>query len=228
MAEIGPVSHMISRRFPLHQYMLDVFLEAVGRGEVKESNIKTVTTKDIYQLRMEDLLTPPKIDAKFPLVNFQELVYPRISNPVLEAKQKDVLFSVIHGIYRNRSRLFHQNRTDDDLCPNQACRREGLVQDVEHIFCSCYKVRSAWQILELVTELGPPLAISDTDIVMAMFPTFRFENECVFILGVYMELVDREVVSKQKELVVNCLLGVLKVKISNIRSRAVPQIQLAV
>ena len=182
---------------------------------------------------MGGLLTSLKIEAKFPSVNFQELVYPRISNPVLEAKQKDVLFSVIHGIYRNRSRLFHQNRTDDDLCPNQACRREGLVQDVEHIFCSCYKVRSAWQwtrskILELVTELGPPLAISDTDIVMAMFPTCRFEMECVFILGVYMELVDREVVSRQKELLVSCLLGVLKVKVSSIRSRAVPQIQLAV
>ena len=25
----------------------------------------------------------------------------------------------------------------------QACRRENLIQDLEHLFCSCYKVRAA-------------------------------------------------------------------------------------
>ena len=83
LAEIGPVSHMMSKSFPLHQYMLDTFLESVSRGEVKETSIKIVTTKAIYESRMEDLLTPPKVEAKFPLVNFQELVYPRIMSPVL-------------------------------------------------------------------------------------------------------------------------------------------------
>ena len=115
--------HTMSASFPLHQYMLDTFLETVGRDEVKETNIKTVTTKEIYASRMDDMLMPPKVEVKFPLVNFRELVYPRIRNPVLEAKQKDLLFSIVHGIYRNRERLHQQNRTDDALCPNQACRR---------------------------------------------------------------------------------------------------------
>ena len=108
----------MSARFPLHQYMLDTFLEAVGRDEIKETNIKTVTTKEIYAARMEDMLTPPKVEAKFPLVNFQELVYPRILNPVLEVKQKDLLFSLTHGIYCNRERLQQQNITEDAFCPN--------------------------------------------------------------------------------------------------------------
>ena len=120
---------------------------------------------------MDDMLMPPKVEVKFPLVNFRELVYPRIVNPVLEAKQKDLLFSIVHGIYRNRERLHQQNRTDDALCPNQACRREGLIQDIEHIFCSCYKVRSAWQwtrrkILELVSNLGPPVSSSIVSVPM--------------------------------------------------------------
>ena len=85
----------------------------------------------------------PKVEDKFPIVNFQELVYPRIENAGLEVKQKDLLFSIVHGIYRNRVRLYEQKRTDDALCPNQACRREELRQDIEHIFCSCYNVRSA-------------------------------------------------------------------------------------
>ena len=115
--------------------------------------------------RMDDMLTPPKVELKFPLVNFQELVYPRIKHAVLEVKQRDLLFSLVHNIYPNRQRLFQQRRTDDPLCQNPACKRESLVQDLEHIFCSCYKVRSAWQwtrnkMLELVTELGPPLEVS--------------------------------------------------------------------
>jgi hypothetical protein len=106
LADLGPVSHMMSRNFPLHQHMLDTFLEAVGRGEITRSNLKAVTTKAIYKSRMDDLLIPPKVELKYPLTNFQEIVYPRLKNPVLEVKQKDVLFSIIHGIYRNRAKIF--------------------------------------------------------------------------------------------------------------------------
>ena len=225
------MSHTMSKNFPLHQYMLDLFLEAVSRGEIKKTNVKTVTTKEIYLTRMEDILTPPKVEAKFPLVNFQELVYPRIGNAVLENKQKDLMFSIVHGLYRNRVRLHQQNRTDDSFCQNQACRREELVQDIEHIFCSCYNVRSAWQwtrrkILELVSDLGPPNVISNIEIIMAQFPTCRYEAECMFLLGNFVQLVDSEVMSQQKELLVDTLVGVLKSRIVHVRSRAIPQVQI--
>ena len=62
----------MTRSFPLNQYMLDTFLEAVGRGEVRRNNIpvatpvqksilKNVTTKAIYTSRMTDMLVPPKV-----------------------------------------------------------------------------------------------------------------------------------------------------------------------
>ena len=70
LSVIGPVSRMMSSKFPIHQYMLDTFLEAIGRGEINGNNMKVVTTKEIYMARMEDLLTPPKAELKFPLVNF--------------------------------------------------------------------------------------------------------------------------------------------------------------
>ena len=71
----------MARNFPLHEHMLDTFLEVVGRGEVKKSNVKNVTTKSIYT---SIILLPPKVELKYPKVNFQELVYPRLRNPVLE------------------------------------------------------------------------------------------------------------------------------------------------
>ena len=63
--------------------------------------MKIVTKKGIYSSRMCDLLLPPKVELKYPTVNFHEQVYLRLGNPVLEVKQKDLLFSLIHEIYRN-------------------------------------------------------------------------------------------------------------------------------
>ena len=36
LADMGPVSHTMTRVFPLHQHMLDTFIEAVGRREVTD------------------------------------------------------------------------------------------------------------------------------------------------------------------------------------------------
>ena len=113
------------------------------RGDLEDSNNKDITTKAIYTTRIIDLLVPLKVEVKFPQVYFQKLVYPRLKSKVLKVKQKDVLFSITHGIYRNRARLFLQNRTVDNICPNPACKRENLVQDIPHLFCTFYKVKAA-------------------------------------------------------------------------------------
>ena len=217
LADIGPVSHTMSGDFPLHRYMLDTFFEAVGRGEVKNNNLKGVTTRAVYKSRMSSILTPPKVELKYPLTNFQETVYPRLKNPVLEAKQRDILFSLIHGIYLNRERLHQQGRADDPHCQNKACRRENLVHDLEHIFCTCYKVRAAWnwtkrKVLDFLTDQGRPPDISNSDILLAKFSKGRQEDECTLLLGTYVELVNREVSLKQKELLVNTGIGTLKIK----------------
>jgi hypothetical protein len=196
---------------------------------VKKNGIKTVTTKAIYTSRMKDLLVPPKAELKFPQVNFKVLVYPRLQNKLLEVKQRDLLFSLTHGIYRNRARLFQQNRAEDNLCPNPACKRENLVQDVEHLFCTCYKVRAAWhwtrvKMIELLSDQGRPPDPSNMDFILQMYPSCRKEGECSFLLGTYLEQVHREVVLKDKELLVNNMKGVLRSRLTENRNRAVPDV----
>ena len=68
------------------------------------------------------------------------------------------------------------------------------------------------------------LVVSNIDIILAMFPTCRQEVECIFILGTYVELVDREVVSGQKDLLLDTLKGVLRDKTVTVRKRAVPSV----
>ena len=218
----------MSPRFPLHQYLLDRLEYGIASQEFLQNNLSTVTTKSIYRSKLENITTPPKVEKKFPSVNFKELVYPRLTNPVLEAKQKDILFSLVHGIYPNRARLSMQGRANDNLCPHLACKMEGLTQDIEHIFCTCYRVRAAWKwmrdkVMGLLSGPGPPPVLSNSTIIMAMFPKGLQEMECMFLLGTYIELVDTEAMSKQKELLVDTLLGVIKTKAQYVRSRAVPQ-----
>ena len=64
-------------------------------------------------------------------------------------------------------------------------------------------------------------------ILLARFPKDRQEDECTLLLGTYVELVDREVVLKEKELLVDTLIGVLRTKTESARNRAVPQVHIA-
>ena len=115
LVDLGPVRHVMSPRFPLHQYMLETLEYGMASQEFQKNNLSTVTTKSIYRSRLENTATPPKVEKKFPNVDFQDLVYPRLTNPVLEAKQRDILFSLVHGIYPNRARLSMQGRANDTL-----------------------------------------------------------------------------------------------------------------
>ena len=78
-------------------------------------------------------------------------------------------------------------------------------------------------MLELLRDQGRPPDTSNMDFILAMFPKSRYEAECTLILGTYVELVDKEVALKQKELLVNTVIGVLKAKSEYTRWRAVPQ-----
>ena len=190
--------------------MLDTFMESLGRGEAKYSNVRSVTTIEIYKSRMSSLLTPPKVEQKFPHVNFGQLVYPRMNHAVLETKQRDIMFRVIHSLYKNSERLYSQNRVDDPLCANQACKNSRLAETTEHIFCLCFKVRTAWlwvkqKITELLSDQGRVPAVSNKEPIMLTYPRIRQETEVAF-----MELVDTEVVGKKKELLLGTVKGVFR------------------
>ena len=69
------------------------------------------------------------------------------------------------------------------------------------------------KLMELLNDQGPVPAPNNHVIVMLMY--YRQEIVVIFILGTYMELVDREVIGKQKELLVETVQGVLGAKIED-------------
>ena len=105
----------------------------------------------------------------------------------------------------------------------------SLEHTAEHTFCLCIKDRTAWlwvreRVMELLSDQGPAPALSNTELIMLMYPRCRQEAEVAFLICTYLELVDRDVTSKQKELLVGTVKGVLRAKIEYLSSRSVPQV----
>ena len=65
------------------------------------------------------------------------------------------------------------------------------------------------KLMEMLNDQGP--APNNHAIIMLMY--YTNENEVIFILDTYMELVDREVIGKQKQLSVDTVQGVHGAKI---------------
>ena len=82
-------------------------------------------------------------------------------------------------------------------------------------------------MVQFLTEQGRPPNLSNPGLLLARFPKGSQEDECTLLLGTYVEIVDREVVIKEKELLVNTLIGVLITKTESARIRAVPRIHIA-
>jgi hypothetical protein len=81
-------------------------------------------------------------------------------------------------------------------------------------------------MLELLRDQERPPDISDMDFILVMFPKSRQEGECTLILGTFVELVDVKIVKKQKDLLVNTVIGMLRNKSEYAQRRAVPQVQI--
>ena len=79
---------------------------------------------------------------------------------------------------------------------------------------------------ELLARTGPPPIVTNEAIILARFPKCTQETEILFLLGNYIELVDKDVVNKQKKLQVDSMQGVLEAKIQFVKARAVPQLYL--
>ena len=61
---------------------------------------------------------------------------------------------------------------------------------------------------------------------MRMYPSCRKEVEVSFLLGTFLEQVHKEVMLKEKELLVHTLKGVLKSRLTQNKIRAVPDVLL--
>ena len=176
--------------------------------------------------RAADVIPPPKVEAKYPGVDFTGLVYPRLAHKILEAEPKDILFTLTHNLQPCRERLFQQRRAQDAFCPFPQC--QGMVQDREHIFCSCYLVSEAWlwvrsKLLQLLPNTLGAAATSGEDFILLKYPKDTMDKEVVWLIGNYCDIVKKMAIMKRRRLGANKVAGMLRARLLSLRERAVVQ-----
>ena len=231
LAQLGPSAPVLLPQFPLHRAMLEGLQEGLVRQEFAPDKLDYVTTKKIYQSRAEDIFLPPKVEGKYPDVDFKNTVYPRLKFRILEPEARDVLYCIVHGLVPNKSRLFQQGRAVDPCCPLPEC--QGQVQDLQHIFCSCWLVAGAWawlrsKLLQLLptTEEGIAQATTNSDFISLQFPVDVMDQECTWLLGNYCSLVVNTVTGRRRKMGAEVLAGRMRGRLQRLRGRAVVQPQL--
>ena len=226
---MGPVNTQTDPRFPLHQTMLLVLQEGLWRQEYDPSKLNEASTKKIYEGRAAYVIPPPKIQEKYPHVDFPALVYPRLCYNILEGESKDTLFSLVNNIFYNKERMFQQGRLQDPSCQLPEC--QGRIQDREHIFTSCFLVAEAWvwlrsRLLRLLPTTVGAAGISSEDFLLLQFPMDTMDKECVWLIGNYCDIVNNSVTGRRCKLGSDKLAGRLRARLTRLRNRAVVQPQL--
>ena len=172
------------------------------------------------------MIPPPKVEAKYPRVDFIGLVYPRLAHTILEAEPKDILFSLTHNLQPCRERLFQQHRAQDAFCPLPQC--QGIVQDREHLFCSCHLVSEAWlwlrrKLLHLLPNTQGAVGTSGEDFILLKYPKDTMDKEMVWLIGNYCDIVKKTALLKRRRLGADQLAGILRARLLTLRERAVVQ-----
>ena len=134
-------------------------------------------------------------------------VWARVASPMVEPDARQVMWRALHDILPTRERIKRMGLSDLDgrQVTSAYCNRCDLraVDNVTHMFSECKLVREAWcwvrrRLLDLLPRDMADL--SNMEFLMMMFPKEHFEDEMVWLLGVYMGWVYEEAVVKGRVL----------------------------
>ena len=189
----GPHAEIIS---PYFLHMKSLLQVAFVLDEIQIENLHLVTAKSLYS-GFTSTFPPPKIVSKYNTDWCK--VWQRLQSPMLEPMAREVLFLLINNIVSNRDRLFHKfnmaNSPDCVLCSE--------LHDNVHIFCECILVRESWfWIRQRLLQMFPSSHgnTSNFEFLNFMFDSSVLDNEVIWMLGIYVELVWNTVICKKKVL----------------------------
>ena len=191
--------------------------------------IRAVTAKQLYQ-RNTTTFTPPAIIFKRDLPDWS-LVWERVGSLMLEPRAREVMYMVINNLYPTQERLFRINRdkpVDKRRVWSDRCQRcnQGVIQDCTHLFMECEKVREGWYWVR--GRLGLLLqnfqGLSNYEILHLCFPKELMEKEVMWLMGVWVDLVQEEVVLKGRKLGDQLVRGHFRYKFLTTLTMKIPQL----
>jgi hypothetical protein len=222
MMDLAPVRHGAAP--PFFQHAIELLQEGFTYFGVEPGELEMITAKEIYKNFTPDL-PDAKVTDKYFTVNFPAVVWPRLTLTVLDPAVRQMLYDLVHGLVRNRSRLHQQGRVDNwwcRICP-AGLTGQRPEHNVVHIFTECCLVRQAWQYVRALIRRHHPggALLAEEELVTFTFTAESQDREVVWILANYFEMVWRECEVRGRELTVAAVRGLLHSRVVSLNKRNV-------
>ena len=151
---------------------------------LSSNNWKELTNRKVYK-GFTACLPAPKVENDSGLSMSQ--VWKRLGNCSLSYEMHEILFLLIHRKLLVKERLFRINLADDPYCESCSLQLQMFVEcDFEHFFCICPRVLNAWSSIKNIILNLLQAAVSDQCLISLDYPSSKFENEIIWILGSYL------------------------------------------
>ena len=154
--------------------------------DIEIQKLKKISSKTLYA-SFSSTFPPPKIVYRFDTDWTQ--VWKRLQSPMLEPKAREILFMVVNN----------NNKFNKAATPN--CLACGVLHDNVHLFCECKFVREAWfWVRQRLIGMLPDShgQTSNFEFLNLMFDSFLMDEEIVWMLGIFVQLVWDFVIFKKK------------------------------
>ena len=187
----GPHAEIIS---PYFMHMRSLLTGGIILGDVDVTRLNKTSSKTLY-VGFTSTFPPPKIVYKFD-IDWSK-VWIRLQSPMLEPRAREIMFLVINNIVANRDRLCNKFH----MVPSQNCLLCAVLHDNVHLFCECVLVREAWfWVRQRLLGMLPRSHgnTSNFEFLNFMFDSDIMDNEVIWMLGIYVQLVWDFVICKKK------------------------------
>jgi hypothetical protein len=169
------------------------------------NNIRQVTAKMLYKVNTTTF-TPPAIIYKRNVPDWKQ-VWNRVGSLMMEPRGREISYMVVNNVYPTQERLYRINmdKTADKrrvwtaICQN--CK-QGVVEDCLHLFMECDRFKEGWLWVRrrIQTLLVVMQGLSNYELLLLSFPWEIGENEVVWLMGQWLQLVYEEVVVRGRNM----------------------------
>lgn len=186
----GPNAQVLT---PYFKKTVSLLKEALSSGTVNIESLESTKAKLLYKEFMSTP-PPPKVTS-VPVMRWQ-LIFSRLSNEVICPEGRDLLFSIVHNVYKTKSRLFRMNKHPTGNCT--LCR--GELEDCVHLFAQCVTSRPCWiYIKNLIINIFPDVFLMDDMLLLFLdFPQGEQDTEILFIVSHFVIFIHRARFSGEK------------------------------
>ena len=165
------------------------------------------------------------IEQKHPDKNWST-IWKRLKSGVFSSEARSFLYLLIHERVGTKER---GNRLMPGRFPSPNCNLScppGQPESILHRYSQCSHVSEAWELVRYqLSLLDISLnTTSDMDILSLNFEKGLWENALLWMIGVFVEVVESEVVLKRNKLNTATILGIFKQRKQNARYQALPEL----